>query len=116
LEDIGACRFADWRNPAVVLSPSSGCASAVYSRPGQAYVLLANTHAAPQDVQCVVFPERLPYPLTSLASARLAAGPRRTADAGDANDTRVLDARQLTRDGVSLAIPADTVLWLELRE
>ena len=41
LGDMGAYRFADWRNQAVTLSHPR-CASAVYSRPGEAYLLLAN--------------------------------------------------------------------------
>ena len=41
LGDIESYRFADWRNEAVSLSDPS-CASAVYSRAGEAYLLIAN--------------------------------------------------------------------------
>ena len=46
LGDIGSYRFADWRNQAVTLSDAR-CAAAVYSRPGEAYLLLANLDPEP---------------------------------------------------------------------
>ena len=75
LGDIESYRFADWRNQAVSLSDRR-CASAIYSRAGTAYVLLANLDSSSKEVSCVLHPGKLPCPLARLASAsRLAAWP-----------------------------------------
>ena len=73
LGDIESYRFADWRNEAVTLSHDR-CAAAVYSRPGEAYLLLANLDQDPHEVTCVLHPEKLPYPLAHpVAATRLTA-------------------------------------------
>lgn len=46
--------FADWRNQAVTLS-GARCASAVYSRTGEAYLLLANLDQNPRENRTVIF-------------------------------------------------------------
>ncbi len=59
------------------------CASAIYNRPGESYILLGNLESKPQEVRCVALPNKLPYPSASPAAAtvlveRLA--PRRRAE------------------------------------
>jgi hypothetical protein len=66
--DIESCRFADWRNQAVKLSEPR-CAAAVYSRPGEAWVLLANLDAEPRDVTCTLDPRKLPWPMERVTGA-----------------------------------------------
>lgn len=68
LGDIEGYRFADWRKRAVTLSDSR-CASAVFSRPGKAWALIANLDAESREVTCVVRPEFLPCPMERLTSA-----------------------------------------------
>ncbi len=107
-------RFADWRNQAVTLSDAR-CASAIYSRPGESYVLLANLEADARDVTCVVHPDRLPHPLARLTRAtRLdlaATSPDRVA----AREGATLDVQQLVADGVPITIPGDDIILLHLQ-
>jgi hypothetical protein len=109
--DLRSCRFADWRNEAISLSERR-CAAAVYSRPGESWVLLANLDATPREVNCVVHPEKLPYPLPRLSSAaRLALPP------ADANSGAVeLDPGALAHEGLKLTIPAAEAIVLRVRE
>lgn len=103
LGDPGDYRFADWRNPAVRLSHPR-CAAAVYSRPGEAFLLVANLDPEPREVTCVLHPERLPHPLANPTSAtRLAA----TASS--------LDVRQLVGEGLKMVLPGDDVVLIQVR-
>jgi hypothetical protein len=114
LGDIESYRFADWRNQAVTLSDTR-CASAVYSRPGEAYLLLANLGQGPRKVTCVLHPERLPYPLGKPAAAsRIAAG---AAPAGsrDQRAAQSLDVRQLVGKGLAIDIPGDDAILIHIR-
>ena len=114
LGEIGNYRFADWRNQAVTLSDAR-CASAVYSRPGEAYVLLANLEADPREVTCVVHPEKLPHPLASPASAtRLAVT---AASAGNVvpSDAANLNVRELVGEGLKITIPGDDAIVIQIR-
>ncbi len=112
--DLEAYRFADWRNTAVRLE-GDRCASAVYSRPGLAYLLLANLDDSARDLRCVVRPEQLPHPLSELASATLVFPASEGTDADGAKNPRVLDVRQITRGGVIVPIPADSTALIQLR-
>ena len=105
LGDIHSYRFADWRNQAVILSDER-CASAVYSRPGEAYLLLVNLDQKPRDVTCVLHPERLPHPFANpVAANRLAAG----AVVG-------LDVRQLLGDGLKIELAGDDAILIQVRQ
>lgn len=107
-------RFADWRNTAVTLSDAR-CAAAIYSRPGESYVLLANLEAEPREVTCVLHPDRLPHPLAALTSAtRLEVADGATADASP-QERAALDVQQLTTQGVSITIPGDDLILLRVR-
>lgn len=102
LGDIENYRFADWRNQAVTLSDDR-CASAVYSRPGQAWALLANLDGEAKEITCAVHPEKLPCPMERLTSAKwLGATPGG------------LDAEALV-EGAKLRLAPDEIVLMELR-
>jgi hypothetical protein len=104
--DLERYTFSDWRNTAVTLE-GKRCASAVYSRAGESYVLLANLAAEAQEVLVRVAPARLPSPLGGLRTAE-------QIDFRGSPPTRPVDARQLTREGVRMAIPGDGLVLLRL--
>ncbi len=99
--------FADWRQTAVRLE-GARCAAAVYSRPGAAYALLANLDKNACEAKCVVAPSALRFPLATLTSAVLVAGPG--AKEGDVT----LDPKKLATEGVAIPLPADSVRLLRL--
>jgi len=101
--DLETCRFTDWRNKAVVLE-GGRCASAVYSRPGESFVLLANLDETPQEVRCILKPENLPFPI-SLPQAAILAG----------KEDAALSVGGITREGVKILIPGDTAVLLQIR-
>ena len=105
LGDLESYRFADWRNQAVTLSDSR-CASTVYSRPGEAYLLLANLDQNAKEVTCVLHPEKLPHPLPRLTTAKKLTGSATTADN--------LDAVQLTGPGIKITIPGDGAILIQV--
>jgi hypothetical protein len=105
LGDIQSYRFADWRNQAVTLSDAC-CASAVYSRPGEAYLLLANLDQNQREVTCTLHPERLPCPLTKPAAASRFV-PERPAVS--------LDVRQLVGEGLKIELPGDDAILIHIR-
>lgn len=109
LGDIEAFRFSDWRNRAVSLSDPR-CASAVYSRPGEAYLLLANLDQALREVTCVLRPEKLAYPLARPAAASLL-------EAGhpELETAKPLDIRQLVGNGHKITIPGDGAVVIRVR-
>lgn len=111
LGDLESYRFADWRSGAVRLAHDR-CAAAVYSRPGEAYLLLANLDTEPREVACVLDGERFPYPLAHPTAARLlAAG----ASAGQGPEAVDLDVRQLTGDGLPIPIPGAGVILVHVK-
>jgi hypothetical protein len=114
LGEIGNYRFADWRNEAVTLSHAR-CAAAVYSRPEEAYLLLANLDPSPREVTCVLHPEKLPCPLAKLTSAtRLTAGGA-SAVGRVPGDASRLNVRQLAGEGLKTVIPGDGAVVIQVR-
>lgn len=114
LKPIGAietCRFMDWRNSAVTL-PGGNCASAVYSRPGESYLVLANLDEKEEEARCVVRPADLPHPIVTPRTATLI---RAAASAG-AGAESALDVKALTTDGVKISIPGDTAVLVRITE
>jgi hypothetical protein len=114
LGDLGSYRFADWRNQAVTLSHAR-CASAVYSRPGEAYLLLANLDQGPHEVTCVLHPEKLPHPLASPVTATRLAPTAASAGSRDQRDASNLNVRQLVGKGLKIAIPGDDAILIQVR-
>lgn len=108
LGNLERYRFADWRNQAVTLSDSR-CASAIYSQPGEAYVLLANLDAEAKQVACVLHPEKLPHPLANVTAAiRLAPGAPADANAN-------WDVRQWMSEGIKISMPGDEAMVIRVR-
>jgi hypothetical protein len=105
LGDIEKYRFADWRNDAVSLSDRR-CASAIYSRPGEAYVLLANLDEEAKQVNCVLHPEKLPYPLKRVTTATRLTPP---------GDGLSLDVRQWLANGLSITLPGDDAMVIRVK-
>ena len=101
LGDIERYRFEDWRNQAVSLDARK-CYSAVYSRAGEAWVLLANFNAQAAAVNLRVDPAKLPYPLRAVKTAGIAGG-------------AAVDPQALTGAGARVAIPPDDVVLLRLQ-
>jgi len=104
LGDIESYRFADWRNQAITLSDPR-CASAAYSRPGEAWALLANLDSNPREVTCHLDPTKLPYPIARLSSAT------RLEPNSGATD---LDIRQLVGEGLKLTLPGADATFIRL--
>ncbi len=115
LGDLRSYRFADWRNQAVRLSDAR-CASAVYSRAGEAYLLLANLDQSPREVTCVLHPDKLPHPLTQPATAVRLPAPTAPSDNSGQQAATVVDVRQLTGDGAKIAIPGDDAVLIHVRQ
>jgi hypothetical protein len=113
LKPLGAIesyRFADWRNTAVTLSDDR-CASAVYSKPGETYLLLANLEQSPKEVTCMLHPEQLPYPLarpTAATRLSLARGANQAAALS-------LDIRQMVGAGLKMTLPGDDAILIQVR-
>jgi hypothetical protein len=117
LRPIGAlesCRFADWQNQAVTIRGARS-ASALYSRPNESWLVLGNLDESAQEVRCVLHPDKLPYPLSSVTSATLFPSSNTSTNVSDKAVPLPLDAQQLTGGGVTLTIPPDTAVLLHVR-
>ncbi len=104
LGDIERYDFQDWRNRAVQLDQND-CISAVYSRPGHAYVLLANLTPNAKTITCTIDSRTLKYPLASVRSAKLVA----------AGSSRSLKTGRLAGAGEKISVPGDGVVLLHLQ-
>jgi hypothetical protein len=112
--DIGSYRFADWRNEAVTLSDAR-CAAAVYSRAGEAYLLLANLDQNSREVTCVLHPEKLPYPLARpVAATRMPATDAPSALEGQ-REASSLDVRRLVGTELQVTIPGADAILIRVR-
>jgi len=105
---IEDCRFADWRNQAVTLQ-AQRFNSAIFSRPNESWILAGNLDDSAREVSCVIHPDKLPYPLAAVTSATLV-----TSNQSETN-TVTLDARQLTENGVTLKVPAESAVLLHVQ-
>ncbi len=107
-------QFVDWRNQAVSLSHAR-CASAVYSRPGEAYLLLVNLDDDAHAITCRLHPEKLPHPLTHPTSAAtVAANPVPSAGL-DSPTAADLNVAQLIGTGLPMTIPGDGAIMIRVR-
>jgi len=91
------------------------CASAVYSRAGEAYLLVANLDPTAREVTCVLHPEKLPHPLAQPATALRLPAPAAPSGNSDQQDASVLDVRQLIGEGVKITIPGDDTILIHVR-
>jgi hypothetical protein len=114
LGDIGNYRFGDWRNQAVTLSHAR-CAAAVYSRPEEAHLLLANLDPSPREVTCVLHPEKLPHPLAHPTRATRLAPTAGSAGSPSPGDASSLSVRRLIGDGLKLTIPGDDAFLIQIQ-
>lgn len=105
------CRFADWRNQAVILE-GRRCGSAVFSRKNEAFLLLANLQAEAQEVHCRVQSRALPWPLRHLKSAMVY---RPSEMKPGVWTPSPVDAKQLSGAGLRISLPADSAVLLQLR-
>ena len=104
LGDPERYHFEDWRNRAVKLDQND-LLSAVYSRPGEAYVLLANLQPEPRKINCAINPQALKHPLTEVRAAKLV----------EQGSNESLDAGRLTGKGETILLPGDGVRLLHLQ-
>jgi hypothetical protein len=112
--DLTSTRYLDWRNTAVSLN-NRHCASSVYGRPEEAYVVVANLDAAPQAVECRVALARLPFPLRTCTSAALHAMPSELSGGPGLPHGMPLDLQALIGQGVTLTIPARSAVLVHVR-
>jgi hypothetical protein len=104
LGDVERFHFEDRHNQAVKLD-GNDLLSAVYSRPEETYILLANFQPTSREVNCIINPGLLKHPLTSVQSAKLVEG-------GSGEN---LDAGRLTGGGERISLPGDGVRLLHLQ-
>lgn len=117
LKPIGALenyRFADWRNQAVTLR-AERCASALYSRPGESWLVLGNLDDTAREVRCVLHPDKLPHPMSSIASATLMPAGRNAPRSGEKSEPVPLDVRQLTGGGIAFTIEPESAILIRVR-
>ena len=101
--DLTNYRFQDWRNRAIRLD-APDCISAVYSREGEAWILLGNTSSEPRQVRVRISPGSLPVPLQSPGSVQQIEGETKTS----------LDASRAGGEGESVRIPAEGAVLLRI--
>jgi hypothetical protein len=104
LGDLEQYKFEDWRNEAVRLDDPD-CISAIYSRPGVAYILLANLKPQPQKIKCIINPGELPYPLSCISTGEIL----------NRSGPTSLGVDNLTANGETITIGADDVVLLCIR-
>jgi len=104
LGDLEEYQFEDFRNSAVRVN-SQNAVSAIYSKPGEAFVLLANLSGESETIECSIAPERFRNPFGLVAEAELIGGHNRFP----------LDPRKLASEGEKIRLPADGVLLLHLK-
>jgi hypothetical protein len=104
LGDLNQYQFEDWRNKAVRLSHAD-CYSAVYSRPDEACIVLANLGPVTVNVNCFINLFALRHPIAAVAAVTLAS------EGQESN----LDPTALTGAGQEITIPAASASLIHLR-
>jgi hypothetical protein len=97
-------QFQDWRNRAVRVADDE-LLSAIYSRPGEAYILLANLQPKARETMCRIDPRALQNPIAAISSAVLI----------DKDNTNALDVQNLVGTGQRILLPAEGVRLLHLK-
>lgn len=108
--DLETCRFADWRNAAVTLN-GERCASAVYSRPEESWLLIANYGETSQTITCKLDPTKLPFPLSVPRTLTLEA----KSNSNQASAPENLNAATLLGSGIQLTLDPDSAVLLRVR-
>ncbi len=103
LGDIDRYQFEDYRNEAVKVDDPA-VMHAVYSRAGEAWVLLGNAQPQPTAVQVSVNAAKLRNPLPSVKKAEVIV----------AGKTAVLTPPKLSGAGHNITVPADDVVLVHL--
>jgi hypothetical protein len=76
---------------------------------------LGNLGKNPQEVRCVVRPDRLPHPLTSPVAAAVLGGVTGIDKGAEPAGKPALNVGQLIREGTKITIPADSAVLLHIR-
>jgi hypothetical protein len=97
-------QFEDWRNHAVKLS-GDDYLSAIYSRPGEAYILLANLGSEARELVCQIDPQAIKNPIASLVSAFLV----------DEDERTTLNPESLITRGERILVPAGGARLMHLK-
>jgi hypothetical protein len=105
LGNIELYKFEDWRSKAVKLE-GNNCLTAIYSRAGEAYILIANLTPEEAKVRCNIFPSKLPCPMSAVTSAEIITSH---------SATTPLNVRTLVTSGATVTIPADDVVLLHIK-
>ncbi|MCZ2149836.1 MAG: DUF6259 domain-containing protein [Bryobacterales bacterium] len=103
LGDLTRYQFQDRRNRAVKVD-AADCITAVYSREGEAWILLGNTSSEARQARVKISPGNLPVPLRSLGSVQQMEG----------GVTASLDASRVAGEGETVRIPAAGVVLLRI--
>lgn len=103
LGDLTQYRFDDWRNQVVSLGHAE-CYSAVYSRPGDAWLILANLGSNDAKANIVTTPTALPHPMTDFQAEWVDAKGQKTS----------LDAQALAGPGLEVTVPATGAALIHL--
>jgi len=104
LGDVEQYKFKDWRNKAVKVKDGN-CASAVYSRSGEAYILLGNFENEQKDVAFTINLSNLQYPLRSANSAKII----------DEGSSINLSLDKLTGNGENITVPGDGAILIHIK-
>jgi hypothetical protein len=96
-------QFQDWRNRAVSLG-GDDFLSAIYSRPGEAFILLANLRPTARDAVCRIDPSAFQNPIASAGSAAFL----------DKEKATPIEVENLIGRGEKILLPADGVRLLHL--
>jgi hypothetical protein len=84
----------------------NNCLTAIYSRAGEAYILIANLTPEEAKVRCNIFPSKLPCPMSAVTSAEIITSH---------SATTPLNVRTLVTSGATVTIPADDVVLLHIK-
>jgi len=104
LGDVEQYKFEDWRNKAVKVNDGN-CASAVYSRSGEAYIILGNLEIEQKDITCTINPSNVQYPLRSANSAKII----------DEGSSINLSVDKLISNGENITVPGDGAILIHIK-
>ena len=101
--NVESCKFEGWRSRAVSTADND-CVPAVYSRPGEAYIIAGNFSDSQRNMRIKLDCARLPYALKGIRSSRVFDGDRWT------------DVNAGEQGTVDLTIPARGAVLLHIAD